>query len=73
MVELLPQKQNIEKRMKKEKNEDSLWDLYDNIKCTNIHILGVQGGEERQRVRIITHIHQWKDHPETKLIRKEKS
>ena len=71
MVEITARKQNIEKKMKR--NEDSLWGLCDNIKCTNIHILGVQEGADRQRVRIITHIHQWKDHPETKLIRKERS
>ena len=26
---------------KKERNEDSLRDLWDNIKCTNIHIIAV--------------------------------
>ena len=31
------------------KNEDSLRDLWDNIKCTNIHIKGVPGGEEREK------------------------
>ena len=31
------------------RNEDSLRDLWDNIKCTNIHIIGVPGGEERQK------------------------
>ena len=36
MVEINVAKQNIEKRMKR--NEDSLTDLWDNIKCTNIHI-----------------------------------
>ena len=39
--------QNIEKRMKR--NEDSLRDLWDNIKCTNICIIGVPEGEERDR------------------------
>ena len=24
------------------------WDLWDNIKCTNIHIIGVPEGEERE-------------------------
>ena len=39
--------QNKEKRMKR--NEDSLRDLLDNIKCTNIHIIGVSEGEEREK------------------------
>ena len=47
MVEITATKQNIEKRMKR--NEDSLWRLWDNIKCTNIHILGVPEGEEREK------------------------
>ena len=29
--------------------EDSLRDLWDNIKCTNIHIIGVPDGEEREK------------------------
>ena len=32
-----------------QRNEDSLRDLWDNIKCTNIHIIGVPEGEERER------------------------
>ena len=47
LVEITAIKQNIEKRMKR--NEDSLRDFWDNIKCTNIHIIGVPEGEERQR------------------------
>ena len=47
MVEVTAIKQNIEKRMKR--NEDSLRDFRDNIKCTNIHIIGVPEGEERER------------------------
>ena len=39
--------QNKEKRMKR--NEDSLRDLWDKIKCTNIHIIGVPEGEEREK------------------------
>ena len=31
------------------KNEDSLRDLWDNIKCNNIHIIGVPEGEEREK------------------------
>ena len=39
--------QNKEKRMKR--NEDSIRHLWDNIKCTNIRIIGVPEGEERQK------------------------
>ena len=39
--------QNIEKRMRR--NEDSLRDLWDNLKCTNIHITGAPEGEEREK------------------------
>ena len=38
---------NKGKRMKI--NEESLTDLWDNIKCTNIHIIGVLEGEEREK------------------------
>ena len=31
------------------RNEDSLRDLWDNIKYNNIHIIGVPEGEERER------------------------
>ena len=44
MVEITAAEQNIEKRMKR--YEDSLRDLWDNIKRTNIHIIGVPEGEE---------------------------
>ena len=37
----------IEKRMKR--NEDSLRDLWDNIKWTNIHIIGVPEGKGREK------------------------
>ena len=47
MVGITAAEQNIEKRMKR--NEDSLRDLWDNIKCTNICIIGVPEGEERER------------------------
>ena len=40
MVEFSAAEQNKEKRMKR--NEDSLRDLWDNIKCTNICITGTQ-------------------------------
>ena len=47
MVEFTAMEQNEEKRMKR--NEDSLRDLWDNIKCANIHIIGVPEGEERKK------------------------
>ena len=48
MGEINATKQNIEKRMKK--NEDSLRDLWDNFKNTNIHIIGgPRRGRERER------------------------
>jgi len=48
MVEIIATEQNIEKEWKKKKNEDSLRDLWDNIKSTNICIIGVPEGEERE-------------------------
>ena len=47
MVEFTAVEQNKEKRMKR--NEDSLRDLWDNIKCNNICIIGVPEQEERER------------------------
>ena len=47
MVIITAAEQNKEKRLKR--NEDSLRDLLDNIKCTNIHIIGVSEGEEREK------------------------
>ena len=44
MVEFTAVEQNKEKR-----NEDSLRDLWDNIKCTNNHIIGVPEGDEREK------------------------
>ena len=46
MVEFTAAEQNKEKRMKR--NEDSLRDLWDNIKCNNIHIIGSQKKRERK-------------------------
>ena len=47
MVEFTVAEQNKEKRIKR--NEDSLRELWDNIKCNNIHIIGVAEGEEREK------------------------
>ena len=46
MVEITAMEQNKEKRMRR--NHNSLRDLWDNIKCTNIHIIGIPEGEERE-------------------------
>ena len=47
MVEFTAVEKNKEKRMKR--NEDSLRDLWDNIKRNNIRIIGVPEGEERAK------------------------
>ena len=47
MVEFTATKQNKGKRMKR--NEDSLRDLWDNIKHNNISSIGVPEGEEREK------------------------
>ena len=47
MVEFSAVEQNKEKRMKRK--EDSLRELWDNIKCNNICIIGVPEGEEREK------------------------
>ena len=47
MVEFTAVEQTKEKRMKR--NEDSLRDLWDNIKHTIICIIGVPEGEEREK------------------------
>ena len=46
MVEITAMEQNKEKRMKR--NEDSLRDLWDNIKHTNIRIIGVPEEEKEK-------------------------
>ena len=47
MVEITSKEQNKVKRMKR--TEDSLRDLWDNIKCTNIWITGVPEEEEKKK------------------------
>ena len=47
MVEITSEKQNKIKRMKR--TEDRLRDLWDNIKCTNIQIIGVPEEEEQKK------------------------
>ena len=47
-MEITTTQQNREKRMKR--MENSLRDLWDNIKCTNIQIIGVPEEEEKKKV-----------------------
>ena len=47
IVEITTAEQNKEKRMKR--IEDSLRDFWDNIKRTNIQIIGVPGDEEKKK------------------------
>ena len=47
MVEITSEEQNKIKRMKR--TEESLRDLWENIKCTNIQIIGVLEEEEKEK------------------------
>uniref|UniRef100_A0A8D1PDW9 L1 transposable element RRM domain-containing protein n=1 Tax=Sus scrofa TaxID=9823 RepID=A0A8D1PDW9_PIG len=47
LVEMMDAEQKREKRLKT--NEESLRELWDNVKCTNIRIIGVPEGEEREK------------------------
>ena len=47
IVETTAAEENIEKIMIK--NEDNLRDLWDNIKYTNVHIIRVPEGEEKEK------------------------
>ena len=46
-MEITDAEQKREKRLKR--NEESLRELWDNVKCTNICIIGVPEGEEREK------------------------
>ena len=48
MVEITSEEQNKIKRMKRTQ-ENSLRDLLDNIKCTNIRIIGISEEEEKKK------------------------
>ena len=54
MVEIIATEQNIEKRMKR--NEDSLRDLWDNIKDLNISIIGNLDNREKGPEKIFKEI-----------------
>ena len=47
MVEIPSEEQNKAKRMKR--TEDSLRDLWDNVKCTTLQIIGVPEEEEKKK------------------------
>ena len=47
-MEITSEEENKVKRMKR--TEDNLRDLWDNIKCTNIQIIGVPEEEKKERV-----------------------
>ena len=47
MVEITAEEQDKGKRMKR--IEDSLRDLWDNIKCSNIQVTGVSEEEEKKK------------------------
>ena len=46
-MEIMDAEQKREKRLKT--NEESLRELWDNVKCTNIRIIGVPEGEENEK------------------------
>ena len=45
LVEISDMEQKREKRLKT--NEENLRELWDNVKCTNIHIIGAQEGDRK--------------------------
>ena len=54
MVEITSEEQNKVKRMKR--TEDSLRDLWDNIKCNNIWIIGVPEEEKRKMRKFLKRV-----------------
>ena len=46
-MEIMDAEQKREKRLKT--NEESLRELWDKVKCTNVHIIGVPEREEREK------------------------
>ena len=46
-MEITDAEQKREKRLKT--NEESIRELWDNVKCTNVCIIGVPEGEEREK------------------------
>ena len=65
IVEITTSEQNKEKRMKR--IEDSLRDLWGNIKCTNIQIIGVRPEEEEKEEE------EQQQQQKTKLVKGNKS
>ena len=47
LVEIMDAEQKREKRLKR--NKETLRELWDNVKLTNIRIIGVPEGEEREK------------------------
>ena len=47
VVEINATKQNKEER--KKRNESSLRDFWDSIKCTNFHIIGIPEGDKKDK------------------------
>ena len=47
LVEITDAEQKRERRLKT--NEESRRELWDNVKCTNIRIIGLPEGEEREK------------------------
>ena len=54
LEEITDAEQKKEKRLKT--NEESLRELWDNVKCTNICIIGVPEGEEREREKLFKEV-----------------
>ena len=48
IMEINQSGQQTERQVKK-KNESNIWDLWDNIKHPNWHIIGIPEGEEREK------------------------